>query len=103
MVVTMAVAAASGDRHTVKKGSDFPVPSRAVTNQTLHGRETGKSLTFFIVHTEVSPGRISGRAVLRATAATASTVFSTLRMAVMMATLYSDHLRDPHSYQFPHH
>jgi hypothetical protein len=25
--------------YNVKKGFDFPVPSREVTNQTLHGRE----------------------------------------------------------------
>jgi hypothetical protein len=51
--------------YTVKKGNNFPVPSRDVTNETLSGRElfnysrpdrvwfvtsqlgTGKSLTFF--------------------------------------------------------
>ncbi len=35
-------------QYTVKKISDFPIPSRVVTNQTLPGREKlRKSPTFF--------------------------------------------------------
>jgi hypothetical protein len=35
--------------HCKIKDGDFPVSSRDVTNQTLPGRETEKSLTFFTV------------------------------------------------------